>query len=171
MSRADRGSRYSGPDRRFRPAPTTRKSTNAALSPGKTFGRFKLVRLLGQGGFGSVFLARDPQLDREVALKIPRIDEFFEAESEERFLKEARAAAQLRHPHIVPVYETGKVGNTPFISSFFVAGKTLRCEMTKDRRFDPRQAAVLVGKLASALHYAHSQGIVHRDVKPEQRPS
>ena len=142
------------------------EAADGGLAPGKDFGRFELLELLGEGAFGMVFLARDPRLDRCVALKIPHMEGFGDARSEARFLKEARAAAQLRHPYIVPVYETGKVGNTPFISSYFVAGKTLRRKM-KDRRLDPRQAAALVGKLASALHYAHSQGIVHRDVKPD----
>ena len=150
----------------FSGSPSVRMADAGPLKSKQYFGRFELLEVVGHGGFGWVYRARDPQLDREVALKVPRVEAFGE-EGEDRFLREARSAGQLRHPHVVPVYETGKVGDTPYISSFFVVGKTLRQTIKDGHRFSPLEAAVLIGKIASALHYAHSKGIVHRDVKPE----
>jgi len=138
-----------------------------AIVEGQRFGHFELREPLGRGAYGSVYRARDLRLDRDVALKIPRAGTFADEEDEERFLCEARAAAQLRHPHIVPVYETGEVGDTHYIASHFVAGETLRQHLKEHRRLTHREAAALVAKLASALHYAHGKGIIHRDVKPE----
>ena len=133
----------------------------------KRFGRFELIERLGQGGYGTVYRARDPQLDREVALKIPRAGLLVDAPDVQRFLREARAAAQLRHPNIVPVHEAGQVEGTYFIASECIQGTTLRARLRDGWRPTHREASALVLKLASALHHAHLKGIVHRDVKPE----
>jgi len=128
-------------------------------------GRFQVRARLGQGAFGAVYRAYDPQLDREVALKVPLPGTLDTPERVKRFLREARAAAGLRHPHIVPVFDAG--GDPPhcYIASAFIEGRTL-AHALRDGPMDLRQAARLVRELADALAYAHRQGIVHRDVKP-----
>jgi WD40 repeat protein len=127
-------------------------------------GRFELRAALGQGGFGMVYRAYDPVLDREVALKVPK----FGADQPkriERFLREAKAAAGLRHPNIVAVYESGKAGDDWFIASEFVVGLPLSVRL-KQKPPSLRQAVRWVRDLARALAYAHGEGIVHRDIKP-----
>jgi serine/threonine protein kinase len=131
-------------------------------------GRFLLRRLLGEGVFGRVYLAHDPQLDREVALKVAKPEHLASAERRERFFREARAAANLRHPHIVPLFEMGQDGPHAYLASAFIKGRTLEAARKDAPRgqFAPRLAAWIVLHLAEALDYAHSQHIVHRDVKP-----
>ena len=132
----------------------------------KRLGRFELLEVVGTGGFGTVYRARDPQLDRDVALKVPRTGALADDEDAARFLREAKASAQLRHPNIVALYEAGQIDGSYYIAAAFVEGATLK-EALKDRgAFPHRDAATLVSKLAAALHYAHGHGIVHRDVKP-----
>jgi WD40 repeat protein/tRNA A-37 threonylcarbamoyl transferase component Bud32 len=130
-----------------------------------TLGRFVLLELLGEGAFGQVFRAKDPQLDREVAIKVPKAGLLDSQTDVDRFFREARAAAQLRHPQIVPVYEAGSEGATHYIVSGFVRGTTLRQAM-KERSFDHRATAQLMQNLATALHHAHTHGVIHRDLKP-----
>ena len=132
---------------------------------GRRFGRFELLKLLGQGSFGSVYLAHDPMLDRKVALKIPRTETFATQEDVERFLREGRAAAQLRHANIVCVHEVGCQEDSAYIVSDFVEGPSLR-EWLVGRELDPREAAELCAKIADALHQAHESGVIHRDLKP-----
>ena len=129
------------------------------------FGRFEVLNLEGEGSFGRVYRARDPQLERTVALKIPRRAVLDQDDNRERFFREAKIAAQLRHPNIVPVYDAGHVGNKYYIASAFVEGGTLD-RVLKKRSFDFDESADIIRKLAEALHYAHSVSIVHRDVKP-----
>jgi tetratricopeptide (TPR) repeat protein len=129
-----------------------------------TLGRFELVERIGVGGFGSVWKARDKELDRTVAIKLPRQGGMTAAE-QEKFLREARAAAQLRHPNIVSVHEVGRDGDSVYIVSDFVRGVTLGDWLTGQQPTS-REAAQLCAKIADALHHAHEQGIVHRDLKP-----
>jgi serine/threonine protein kinase len=119
---------------------------------------------LGAGAFSAVYRARDPQLDRDAALKLPHPGSLDSPQRVERFLREAKAAAGLRHPNIVPVYESGRDGDRYYIVSAFIAGTTL-AEVLADaaRTFKPDRAAQIVRSLAEALVYAHEQGIV-RDV-------
>jgi tetratricopeptide (TPR) repeat protein len=133
----------------------------------KGLGRFEFIQKLGQGGSGTVYRARDPRLDRDVAIKIPRAGILLNDSEGQRFLREARAAAQLRHPHVVPVHEAGKIDGTYYIASDYIEGTTLRTLLQSGRRPTHRDSAVLVAKLASALHHAHLKGVIHRDVKPE----
>jgi tRNA A-37 threonylcarbamoyl transferase component Bud32 len=128
-------------------------------------GRFEVQQRLGAGAFGAVYRAYDPMLDREVAVKVPHASTLQSATRRARVLTEAKAAAQLRHPNIVPVYEAGKDGDTYYIASAFIDGRTLEDAMAQ-RTFDFRQATKLVMDLAGALHYAHQRGVVHRDIKP-----
>src|SRR5262245_24406131 len=127
-------------------------------------GHFELIEWLGEGQFGTVWLARDTELDRHVAVKIPRKGQLDEDEIEQ-FLREARAAAQLRHPNIVSVHEVGREGSSLFIVSEFVRGATLADWLTAQQP-TPREAAELVAKMADALHHAHDSGVIHRDLKP-----
>jgi hypothetical protein len=127
-------------------------------------GRFELVERLGVGGFGSVWKARDKELDRTVAVKIPRAGAMT-AEQQEKFFREARAAAQLHHPNIVSVHEVGRDGDSIYIVSDFVRGVTLGDWLT-GQQLTGREAAELCAKIAEALHHAHERGVVHRDLKP-----
>ncbi len=126
--------------------------------------QFQLLGVVGQGGFGTVYRARDTQLDRIVAIKVPRNLRGGSWETE-RFLREARSAAQLAHPGIVPTYAVGRAGTLPYIVSAFIQGRTLAEEMA-DRRLGFREAAGLIAQVAQTLAYAHGQGVVHRDLKP-----
>lgn len=127
-------------------------------------GRFELREHLGSGQFGEVWRAYDTDLRREVAIKIPR------RMPEDRamhalFVREARAAARLKHPNIVPVYEVGRADERIFIVSGYIRGTTLK-NWIEQRPFAPREAAELCVTIARALHHAHQEGIVHRDLKP-----
>jgi eukaryotic-like serine/threonine-protein kinase len=132
---------------------------------GRMLGRFALVEAVGTGAYGTVYKARDTQLDRIVAVKVPRSGNLGGADDRNRFLREARSAAQLRHPSIVAVHEVGEQDGVPYIVSEFVAGATLS-EWLTARRPTFRAAAALTAEVAEALHYAHGEGVVHRDVKP-----
>jgi serine/threonine-protein kinase len=132
---------------------------------GRRLGRFELIESVGTGAFGTVYKARDSQLDRVVAVKIPRTGNLGGPEDRDRFLREARNVAQLRHAAIVAVHEVGENGGTPYIVSDFVVGVTMSDWLTA-RKPTFREAATLAADVADALHYAHLQGVVHRDVKP-----
>jgi tRNA A-37 threonylcarbamoyl transferase component Bud32 len=131
----------------------------------RRLGKFELFEAVGSGGFGIVYKARDPQLDRTVAIKIPRAADLHGGEELDRFLREARTVARLRHPAIVPIYEVGQAGSLSYLVSEFVQGLTL-ADLLSGRRPAPGEAATLIAALADALHYAHGEGVVHRDVKP-----
>jgi WD40 repeat protein/tRNA A-37 threonylcarbamoyl transferase component Bud32 len=131
----------------------------------RTLGRFQLLELVGRGSFGAVYRARDAELDRVVAVKLPRAGSFSTSEERERFLREARSAAQLCHTNIVPVHEIAHDGDLAFIVSDFVEGRTL-AQALGERRFAFREAAEMVAAIANALDYAHRRGVVHRDVNP-----
>jgi formylglycine-generating enzyme required for sulfatase activity len=129
-------------------------------------GRYRVERLLGEGGFGRVFLARDEQLQRLVAVKVPHPHLLAGPQDADAYLAEARTAAGLDHPHIVPVFDVGATPDFPcFIVSKFVAGRTLAATI-RDGRPAPVAAATLVAAVAEALQHAHERGVVHRDVKP-----
>jgi serine/threonine protein kinase len=144
-------------------------SDTAVLSPareGRRLGKFELVQELGVGSFASVFLARDTELERTVAIKIPRAGQLAGRSDVERFLREARSAAQLKHPGIVSLYDIGQTEDgTCYLIVEFIQGTTLADGLSK-RRPDFRQAAELIAAIADALDYAHSCGVIHRDIKP-----
>jgi WD40 repeat protein/Flp pilus assembly protein TadD len=131
----------------------------------KPLGKFQLLERVGSGAFGAVWRARDTTLDRVVALKVPHTGLLTAEEDLERFLREARAAAQLRHPGIVPVHEVVTIDGLPVIVSEFVTGVPLR-DLMQARSLPCREAAALVAEVAQAVHYAHQMGVVHRDLKP-----
>ncbi len=130
----------------------------------KRIAHFELIERLGVGGFGTVWKARDTILDRTVALKLPRRGQLSEVEID-KFLREARAAAQLHHPNIVSVHEVGRTDETVYIVSDLVRGVSLSDWMAI-RSPTPRESARLCFRLADTLEHAHSLGIVHRDIKP-----
>lgn len=128
------------------------------------FGRYKLLKILGEGGMGLVYLAHDARLDRQVAIKIPKLGR--SSQKSERFEREARAMANLRHPNICPVYDVGVIDGTPFLTMAYVAGETLADYLAKRPRLSDRKVATWIFKLAHALQAAHSNGVIHRDLKP-----
>jgi WD40 repeat protein/serine/threonine protein kinase len=139
----------------------------SSVLPWTTLGRFQLRRELGRGNFGIVYLAFDPHLKREVALKVPRAEAVITPELRQRFQREARAASALDHPNLVPVFEAGEVGPVCFIVSAYCPGITLAQWLRKQTEPVPfRPAAELTAILASAIQHAHSRGVLHRDLKP-----
>ncbi len=131
----------------------------------RMLGKYELLEQLGAGTCGTVYKARDPELDRLVAVKVPRAGSLGSTGQEDRFLREARSVAQLRHPGIVTVHDVGQADGVPYLVSEYVEGVTLADRLTAGR-LTFREAAELVAALADALAYAHAQGVVHRDVKP-----
>jgi serine/threonine protein kinase len=130
----------------------------------RRLGHFELLDQIGIGGFGTVWKARDTVLDRIVALKVPRRGQLDSSEVE-YFFRDARAAAQLRHPSIVSVHEVGRDGDAVFIASDFIDGANLH-EWLSARPLTAREAAELVADIAAAIQHAHERGVVHRDLKP-----
>src|SRR5262249_23731217 len=137
----------------------------ASQVPTRPLGKFQLLERVGAGAFGAVWKARDTTLDRIVALKIPHTGLLTANDDLQRFLREARAAAHLRHPGIVSVHEVVTLDGLPVIAAEFVTGVTLR-DLLGARRLTWRESAVLLAELADAVHYAHTMGVVHRDLKP-----
>lgn len=129
-------------------------------------GKFELIELVGAGAFGAVYKARDVELDRIVAIKMPRGAGGAGSSGEtDRFLREARSIAKLRHPGILPLHDVGQHESMPFLVIEFVPGITLADFLT-DQRLTYQQTAELIAMLADALQYAHDHGVIHRDVKP-----
>jgi formylglycine-generating enzyme required for sulfatase activity len=129
-------------------------------------GRYRVERLIGEGGFGLVYLAHDDQLQRHVAIKVPDSKLVDRTEDAEDYLTEARAVANLDHPNIVPVHDVGSAEDFPcFIVSKFIDGTDLATRL-KQSGLSLRETVELVAKVADALHHAHMQGLVHRDIKP-----
>ncbi len=138
-------------------------SASSVVAP-QQIGHFELVEHLGSGSFGTVWRAHDSQLNRDVAVKIPRRRHLDTLEIEE-FVREARVAAQLRHPHIVTVYEVGLAGETVYIVSDLIRGVTLQ-SWAESQPMTFSTTADLCKSIAEALHHAHEAGVVHRDLKP-----
>jgi hypothetical protein len=130
-------------------------------------GRYSLERELGRGGMGIVYRARDLRLERVVAIKLlpPQLADT--AERRHRFMREARMAAQLSHPHIIPIHAVEEVGAFVFFVMSYVDGETLGARLRRDGRLKPADAARMLREVAWALAYAHRQALVHRDIKPD----
>src|SRR5262245_4494949 len=150
--------RWCGATFRLAPSPDTGPPSAGGL-PGQ-IGRFLVQARLGAGAFGTVYRAHDVQLGREVALKVAQPDKLDSPQRVERFLREARAAARLQHPNIVPVFDLGQAGDQYYIASALITGRTL-AELRDERRLDLRAAVQVVRDLADALDCAHAHGIVH----------
>jgi len=128
--------------------------------------QYHVVRLLGRGGMGSVYLARDLTLDREVAIKVVKT-ESYEPELHDRLRREARTAAKLSHPNIVPLHAFGEVEGMPYFVMGYVRGESLATRLRRDGKLPEEEARRILADLAEALDHAHRQGVVHRDVKPD----
>jgi tRNA A-37 threonylcarbamoyl transferase component Bud32 len=138
-------------------------------SPRELAGRFpqlEILELLGQGGMGAVYKARQPGLDRLVAVKILPPQAGRDPAFAERFGREARALARLNHPHIVAVHDFGLAGELYYFLMEYVDGVNLR-QLLRERRLSPQEALKIVPQICEALQFAHDEGIVHRDIKPE----
>ena len=130
------------------------------------FPQLEILECLGRGGMGVVYKARQPRLNRLVALKILAREKQQDAQFTERFTREAQALARLNHPNIVTIHDFGEAGGHCYLVMEFVDGPNLR-QLLQTGKMKPEQALVIVPKICEALQYAHEQGIVHRDIKPE----
>jgi eukaryotic-like serine/threonine-protein kinase len=130
-------------------------------------GEYSLQRELGRGGMGVVYLAREVELDRDVAIKVLPTNLARDAAARERFVREARTAAGLSHPHIVPIHRVGEAGGWVFFVMSYVEGETLGERLRRQGPLPPEEAARVLREVAWALAYAHGRGIVHGDVKPD----
>ena len=139
-------------------------ATNPAQS---LMGRFRVIRELGAGNNGRVYLAHDPKLGRDVAIKIPLPERLRSAHDVERFLRATRAAAQLRHENLCPIYEVNDVPGQYFLVMAFIKGKPLSHYLTNNKSLPIRQAVIITKLIATAMIEPHQKGIVHRDLKPD----
>ena len=130
-------------------------------------GRYSLERELGRGGMGVVYLAREVRLDRPVAIKLLPPSKTVDPSLRERFLKEARTAAKLSHPNIIPIHAVEEIGEFVFFAMAYVDGETLTERVRRRGPMAPSEAARVLRDVAWALAYAHGQGVIHRDVKPD----
>ena len=130
-------------------------------------GRYSLERELGRGGMGVVYLAREVRLDRPVAIKLLPPSKASDPKLRERFLREARTAAKLSHPNVIPIYAVEEIGEFVFFAMAYVEGETLTERVRRRGPLPPSEAARVLRDVAWALAHAHGQGVIHRDVKPD----
>src|SRR5436190_17784669 len=130
-------------------------------------GRYSLERELGRGGMGVVYLAREVRLDRPVAIKLLPPSRAGDPHLRERFLREARTAAKLSHPNIIPIHAVEEIGEFVFFAMAYVEGETLTERVRRRGPLAPSDASRVLRDVAWALAYAHGQGVIHRDVKPD----
>jgi len=142
------------------------KSESKTLKPGTRFGHFEIIRELGIGGMGRVYVAKDEQLDRPVAIKILKEEVSRHESSLQRFVREAKAASALNHPNILVIHEIGEADDAHYIVSEFIEGRTLR-EILNEGSLEISQVLDISVQVASALHAAHEAHLVHRDIKPD----
>ena len=137
----------------------------------RTFGRYRIIKRLGRGAMGSVYLAHDTHLDRRVALKVPHFRSEGRASEPnrldvDRFYREARIAATFDHPNLCPLYDVGQIDGIHYLSMAYIKGRPLSDYIDPRRPMPPQRVAAVVRKLALALAVAHDRGVVHRDLKP-----
>ncbi|HEX6091312.1 MAG TPA: serine/threonine-protein kinase, partial [Gemmatimonadales bacterium] len=129
-------------------------------------GRYAIERELGRGGMATVFLAEDAKHHRKVAVKVLHPD-LAQALGADRFLREIEIAASLRHPHILPLYDSGEADGHLYYVMPYVEGDSLRTRLARERQLPIDDALRISREVADALSYAHARGVVHRDIKPE----
>jgi len=147
-------------------SPKSRKSSLSESLIGHKIGNYEILSLLGAGGMGEVYLARDARLDRQIALKLLPAQFTQHTDQVERFEREARAASALNHPNIITIHDIGREGDMRFIATEFVRGRTLR-DIIANGKTPLRESLEIAVQIAGALAAAHAAGIVHRDIKPE----
>src|SRR4051795_7855643 len=128
--------------------------------------RYRIERELGQGGMATVYLAQDLRHHRQVAIKLMR-PELSAVIGAERFLSEIRTTANLQHPHILPLFDSGEVDGVLYYAMPFVEGESLRDRLSREKQLPVPDAVRIATEVASALDYAHRHGVIHRDIKPE----
>jgi predicted RNase H-related nuclease YkuK (DUF458 family) len=157
-------------DRLFASGAVERFGALLAAPPGQIpemlAGRYRVQREIGAGGMATVYLARDIKHDRDVALKVLRVD-LSATIGTDRFLTEIQIAARLDHPHILTLIDSGSADGTLFYVMPYVRGESLRARLARERQLSVHDALSITRQIASALDYAHTQGVVHRDIKPE----
>ncbi len=136
------------------------------LSAGDEFAGYRIERRLGRGGMGILYLAIEPGLERQVALKLIAPEAAAEEVFAKRFAEESRIAASIEHPNVVPIYAAGEEGGVPFIAMRYVSGSDLSRRIAREGRLEPARAAALIAQVGSGLDAIHAAGLVHRDVKP-----
>ena len=137
------------------------------LHPGATLGgRYEIVRLLGQGGMGSVYQAHDRELDRQVALKVIRADMAANPETLKRFKQELILARQITHKNVIRIFDLGQAEGLKFITMEFIEGETLHGVLRRKKKLEPAEAATIMTQVCHALDAAHAEGVLHRDLKP-----
>lgn len=149
-----------------RPADSTPVVPSQFVQLPATFGRYQVEKLLGRGAMGSVYLAHDTQLNRRIALKIPKVAASGSKRLLQRLQTEAQAAAQLDHPCLCKVYDAGEVNGQCFIAMQFIEGETLKSQLERRNKSIPESVSLIL-QLAEGLSEAHELGIIHRDLKPE----
>lgn len=138
------------------------------LSPGMILAqRYEIVRLLGQGGMGAVYEARDRELDRMVALKIIRADMARNPQAFQRFKQETILARQVTHRNVIRIFDLGQAGEIKFITMEYIEGESLQRLLVRKKKLEPGEAAKIMVQIAAALEAAHAEGVVHRDLKPQ----
>src|ERR1700755_3407388 len=151
--------------KRYRACSFADLSLQGACVQGTPFGRYRLIELLGRGGMGEVWRAHDTAIDRVVALKMLLPHYAKDAELDKRFRREARAAARLDDPHVVPIYDVGEIDGRLYVTMRLINGTDLQ-SLIDQGPLEPMRAVAIIQPIASALHNAPRSGLVHRDVKP-----
>jgi len=153
------------------PAEPAPEAAPAVVSPaGRTLGRYELERVIGRGAMGTVYLGRDPTINRRVAIKtLPLAEEFADSDlatARSHFMREAESAGRLNHQYIISIHDAGEDNNIAYLAMEYFAGRPLSHYAQLGRLLPPKVVFELMARAAEALHYAHSQNVVHRDVKP-----
>ncbi|MDQ1302315.1 MAG: eukaryotic-like serine/threonine-protein kinase, partial [Pseudomonadota bacterium] len=153
------------------PGPAAPEPIQTTASSGiRTLGRYELERVIGRGAMATVYLGRDPTINRRVAIKtLPLAEEFEESDlaaARANFKREAESAGRLSHPHIISIYDAGEDNQVAYLAMEYIEGRSLSHYAQVGRLLAPRVVFELMARAAEALHYAHTQNVVHRDVKP-----
>jgi Serine/threonine protein kinase len=150
------------------PAAPAESSTPAVIEPGSVIGnRFEILQLLGEGGMGSVYKARDRELERDVALKLIRSELARNAEILRRFKQELILARQVTHRNVIRIFDLGQADGHKYITMEYLEGRDLRAVLREKGRFPPEEAAKIILQICRALEAAHAEGVIHRDLKPQ----